>query len=194
MNTLEVDQTKGNKLTKFKSFIELIKKHSFIISIVSGFSCAMTSTLFYKYLGELSFFRLQSLSFTFYAISLHLTTYKNFTHTPITKTLIVLVVLCTASNSVDEFIYDATKLELNDLIRLITITITTLLCKRYFKNLDNNIKSIEGLFREHFMDVAIFAGGAFGSAMADRRSEVKFTRKERLLRLSFGRYYGYIFN
>lgn len=137
MTTLEADQVKDNRLHRFKRFIELIKKYSFIISIVFGFSCAMVSTLFYKYLGEASFFRLQSLSFTFYAISLHLTTYKNFKHTPTTKTLIVLVVLCTASNSVDEFIYDATKVELNDLIRLITITITTLVCKRYFKNLDN---------------------------------------------------------
>lgn len=119
---------------RLSNYIHSFKKYLFVISITIGVSCAIISTFFYDLLGEDSFFRLQSLSFTFYAISLFITTYRYFKHTTITKTLIVFVLLCTISNSVDEFIYDATKVEFNDITRLTTIILITLACNRYFKN------------------------------------------------------------
>ena len=47
-------------------------------------------------------------------------------------------------------------------------------------------QTIEQYLRAHSPDIVLFAVGAIGSAIADNRSGVKFTARERLIRLSFG--------
>lgn len=98
-----------------------------------GLLFAFSSNVLEQFLWDYSFYHLNSLSFLFYLLSVYTTTYKGFKHNYKTKTLIVFSLFCSASNSIDEFFYDATTLEFNDLIRITTIIIATLKCKKYFK-------------------------------------------------------------
>lgn len=55
-----------------------------------------------------------------------------------------------------------------------------------FQTIWHYAEQIEGLLRTHSADVLLFSVGAIGSAIADNRSNVEFTSKERFIRLCFG--------
>ena len=115
-----------------RKYTKLIKEHDFIIVLFIGVSLAYASTLVYG-LWKDAHYHLNCLSFLFYILSLWLTTYDKFKHTHNTKLLIAFALFSSASNVFDEFFYDATKIEINDLIRLSTVILATLACKKSFK-------------------------------------------------------------
>jgi hypothetical protein len=100
-------------------------KRIFIIklSLLLGFVSAMFGSLIaQQYLWNNAYYHLMELGFIFYLLSFYLLSKKDSQEfTKLWKTITLIILLCSVSTLIDELIYDATKVELNDFIRIITI-------------------------------------------------------------------------
>lgn len=108
-------------------------KNLFIISLVVGYLSALASTLFYSHLWDNAYYQLNSFAFVMYALAILSNTVKEFKHSKRIKLFVIFIFLNTISNFFDETFYNATQIEINDLIRLITIILITLQCKKHIK-------------------------------------------------------------
>jgi len=100
-------------------------KRIFIIklSLLLGFVSAMFGSLIAQhYLWDNAYYHLMELGFIFYLLSFYLLSKKDSQEfTKLWKTITLIILLCSVSTLIDEFIYDATKVEFNDFIRIVTI-------------------------------------------------------------------------
>jgi len=114
-------------ITLFKNNITLIVKASLLL----GFICAIFGSLIAQsYLWDSAYYHLMEMGFIFYLLSFYLLSKhdtKSFSNLWQTITLIIL--LCSVSTLIDEIFYDATKVELNDLIRITTIILISIKIK-----------------------------------------------------------------
>jgi len=100
-------------------------KRIFIIklSLLLGFVSAMFGSLIAQhYLWKNAYYHLMELGFIFYLLSFYLLSKKDSQEfTKLWKTITLIILLCSVSTLIDELIYDATKVEFNDFIRIVTI-------------------------------------------------------------------------
>ena len=113
---------------------EIIKNKTTLIvktSLLLGFVSAMFGSLIGQtYLWNDAYYHLMEMGFVFYLLSFYLLSKrdsKGFSNLWQTITLIIL--LCSVSTLWDEVLYDATKVEFNDLIRITTIILISILIK-----------------------------------------------------------------
>jgi len=90
------------------------------ISLILGFISAMFGSLFAQhYLWKDAYFHLMEIGFICYLLSFYLLSRKDSKgFNKLWKTITLIILLCSVSTLVDEAVYDATKVELNDFIRI----------------------------------------------------------------------------
>lgn len=89
-------------------------------SLMLGFIFAMFGSLFFNLkLWEGMYYHLMQLGFVFYLFAFYLLSKKDSKgFNKLWKTITLIILLCSVSTIIDEIFYDATKVELNDLIRI----------------------------------------------------------------------------
>lgn len=89
------------------------------ISLVVGFISAMFGSLLAQhYLWKDAYYHLMELGFVSYLFSFYLLSNRDSKEfSKLWKTITLMILLCSVSTLIDEIIYDATKVELNDFIR-----------------------------------------------------------------------------
>ena len=113
-----------------KNNLTLIVKTSLLL----GFICAVFGSLIAQsHLWDSAYYHLMEMGFIFYLLAFYLLSKhdtKSFNNLWQTITLIIL--LCSVSTIIDEIFYDATILEMNDLVRITTIILISIKIKYKF--------------------------------------------------------------
>ena len=93
------------------------------ISLVIGFVSAIFGSLFaQKYLWDDAYYHLMEIGFIFYLLAFYLLSRKDSEEfSRLWKTITLIILLCAVSTLIDEIVYNATEVEFNDFIRIITI-------------------------------------------------------------------------
>jgi hypothetical protein len=93
------------------------------LSLLLGFVSAMFGSLIaQKYLWENAYYHLMESGFIFYLLSFYLLSKKDSQEfSKLWKTITLIILLSSVSTLIDELIYDATKVEFNDFIRIVSI-------------------------------------------------------------------------
>jgi len=93
------------------------------ISLVIGFISAMFGSLFAQhYLWVNAYYHLMEIGFIFYLLAFYLLSRKDSKEfSKLWKTITLIILLCAVSTLVDEIVYNATEVEFNDVIRIMTI-------------------------------------------------------------------------
>lgn len=101
------------------------------ITLIAGFVSAITGSLIaQQYLWKDSYYHLMELGFIFYLLSFYLLSKQDTKgFSKLWETIIFIILLSSVSTLVDEFFYDATKVEFNDIIRMSTITFVSIKIK-----------------------------------------------------------------
>jgi len=105
------------------NFIDKYRISFVKISLVVGFISAMFGSLIAQhYLWKDAYYHLMEIGFISYLFSFYLLSNKDSEgFSKLWKTITLIILLCSISTIVDEIMYDATKVELNDFVRLMFI-------------------------------------------------------------------------
>lgn len=101
------------------------------IFLILGFVSALSSSLLSQnYLWDSSYYHLMETSFFFYIFSLYINMRYNVIYNKGMNKFCLFALLCSLSTLLDEIFYDATKVEWNDMIRIVSIFIFVFIVKR----------------------------------------------------------------
>jgi len=100
-------------------------------SLLLGFICAMFGSLIGQtFLWDDSYYHLMELGFVFYLYAFYTLSLKDSkAFNSLWQTITLIILLCSVSTIVDEIFYDATTVELNDLVRITTIILISIKIK-----------------------------------------------------------------
>lgn len=100
-------------------------------SLLLGFVSAMFGSLIAQsYLWYSAYYHLMEIGFIFYLLAFYiLSKHDSKAFSKLWQTITLIILLCSVSTLWDEFFHDATKVEFNDLIRITTIILISILIK-----------------------------------------------------------------
>ena len=113
---------------------EIIKNKTTLIvktSLLLGFVSAMFGSLISQtYLWQYAYYHLMEVGFILYLLAFYmLSKHDSKAFNKLWQTITLIILLCSVSTLWDEVLHDATKVEFNDLIRITTIILISILIK-----------------------------------------------------------------